>query len=275
MNADAVLADFRHEGRTLVWPGETLDALPLTTRRSSASGSLNMVTAFALDERNAAEAIANEIAAFTGRCFEWKAFSFDRPADLVERLRAAGFEVGEREALVLYDLADGLGPFEGSVGVEVRRVETAEDLRDYRSTAEAAFVKDHTFTVAQLAEALRAGDPTHEGYVAYLDGIPASVGRLYTHPLSLFAGLYGGGTSPAYRGKGLYRAVVAARALAAVSRGIRYLQVDALPTSLPILLRLGFVHLADTWPCASPQPGDSTLAVDAIVIPCSPFSPFP
>jgi hypothetical protein len=31
--------------------------------------------------------------------------------------------------------------------------------------------------------------------------------------------------------------------------GVRYLMVDALPTSQPILARLGFVEVAQTWPC--------------------------
>ena len=31
--------------------------------------------------------------------------------------------------------------------------------------------------------------------------------------------------------------------------GARYLSVDALPTSRPILERLGFVRLTDSWPC--------------------------
>ncbi|MDB5295009.1 MAG: acetyltransferase, partial [Phycisphaerales bacterium] len=74
-------------------------------------------------------------------------------------------------------------------------------------------------------------------------------GRLYTHPASAFAGLYGGGVRPAYRGRGFYRAVVAARARDAVAAGARYLQVDALPTSRPILERMGFAKVTETWPC--------------------------
>jgi hypothetical protein len=47
----------------------------------------------------------------------------------------------------------------------------------------------------------------------------------------------------------LYRATVAARGLDAVKSGARYLIVDALPTSRPILERLGFVQVTYTWPC--------------------------
>jgi hypothetical protein len=65
----------------------------------------------------------------------------------------------------------------------------------------------------------------------------------------LFAGLYGGGTLKTHRRRGFYRALVAARAQDARELGARYLLVDALPTSRPILERMGFQRITDTWPC--------------------------
>jgi hypothetical protein len=100
-----------------------------------------------------------------------------------------------------------------------------------------------------LADSLARGSTDHIAYVAYLGDEAVRVGRLYTHKSSHFAGLYGGGTREAFRGRGVYRAVVAARARDAIELGARYLQVDALPTSRPILERLGFAWLTDTWPC--------------------------
>ena len=74
--------------------------------------------------------------------------------------------------------------------------------------------------------------------------------------VDLFAGLYGGGVEPAYRGKGIYRALVAARADEARRRGYRYLTVDAADTSAPILARLGFEALARErgWVLGPPTP---------------------
>jgi hypothetical protein len=122
--------------------------------------------------------------------------------------------------------------------------------------AEAIFGKDYSFTTAQLLDALRAGSTQHRGYIAYANGggggggaEPVSIGRLYTHPQSLFGGLYGGGTLAAFRGRGFYRATVAARARDAAAHGAKFLLIDALPTSRPIVERLGFVHVTDTWPC--------------------------
>ncbi len=60
------------------------------------------------------------------------------------------------------------------------------------------------------------------------------------------------GQLPAWRRRGVFRALVAHRATLASARGFRYLQVDALPPSRPILKRLGFVELATTTPFVHP-----------------------
>src|SRR5262249_30080038 len=56
-----------------------------------------------------------------------------------------------------------------------------------------------------------------------------------------FATYWGGATHPDWRGRGIYRALVAHRARLAAARGCRYVQVDASDDSNPILQRLGFV----------------------------------
>ena len=63
-----------------------------------------------------------------------------------------------------------------------------------------------------------------------------------------FASLWGGGTLPEWRGRGVFRTLVGHRAVLARDRGFRYLQVDALPTSRPILERMCFHPLPETTP---------------------------
>ena len=58
-------------------------------------------------------------------------------------------------------------------------------------------------------------------------------------PHSEFAGIYGGNTKPEQRNRGIYTALVAARLREALVRNRRYLIVDALPTSEPILRNEG------------------------------------
>ncbi len=77
---------------------------------------------------------------------------------------------------------------------------------------------------------------------------PVSSGRLELHHGTPFASIWGGGTLPGWRGRGIFRALVAHRARVAADAGFPWLQVDALPPSRPILARLGFVELGTTTP---------------------------
>jgi GNAT superfamily N-acetyltransferase len=95
---------------------------------------------------------------------------------------------------------------------------------------------------------MRANPDTLLVYVAYVDGIPVSSARLELPPNNPFAGLWGGSTLPEYRNRGIYTALVATRVQEAQRRGARFVTVDALPTSRPILEKLGFVWVADTVP---------------------------
>jgi GNAT superfamily N-acetyltransferase len=73
-----------------------------------------------------------------------------------------------------------------------------------------------------------------------------------------FATLWGGATLPAWRGRGIYRALVRQRAQLAAERGRRYLEVDASADSRPILERLGFRAVTQTRPYVwSPPAGGS------------------
>lgn len=139
---------------------------------------------------------------------EWKVYGHD-PDWLAERLLTAGLVPQDEETVLLAD-AQSIAP----TGVEV-----------------AASAEGDSVSVAVL-----------------VDGEPVSRGRIDLEPGKDFAGLYGGFTLPGYRGRGLYRATVAARAQIAREHGYRWLFVDALPTSRPILERLGFERLTTTTP---------------------------
>lgn len=251
MNLDAVRRRLDEERRSLAPGGGTIEMRPLITRGAVPEWSQHWVAFSSLHEQSADAAIAEEVEHHRalGQPFEWKLYAHDSPADLMDRLRRHGFTVGSCEAVLVLDLTDAPAWIDAPPVHEVVRLERVEQVELYRAVAEEALGKDYSMTSGQLADAIRAGDRTHLGYVAMCDGRPASIGRLYTHPQSHFGGLYGGATLERFRGRGLYRATVAARARDARALGARYLQVDALPTSRPILQRLGFVHLTDTWPC--------------------------
>jgi GNAT superfamily N-acetyltransferase len=168
-----------------------------------------------------------------GGWVEWKYWSHDMPADLPERLVAAGL-VPEHEETTVVAEAASIAPPPGDV-----------DLREDR----AAFDK----LVEQVFG--RSYDIGEEAVpvVAFVDGKPVSGGRVDLTPAVDFAGMFGGVTLPEYRRRGLYRATVARRAEIAREAGYRWLYVEALPTSRPILERLGFVKLTTTTPYVFPQ----------------------
>lgn len=94
-----------------------------------------------------------------------------------------------------------------------------------------------------------AGKPeTFSMVVATAGDLPVCAARMELHPGTDFASLWGGGTVAAWRGRGIYRALVAHRARIAAELGYRYLQVDASSQSRPILQRLGFAVLSTTTP---------------------------
>ena len=78
-----------------------------------------------------------------------------------------------------------------------------------------------------------------------------------------FATLWGGGTLPAWRRRGIYRATVQHRANLAAARGFHFIEVDASDDSRPILERLGFVAVTTTTPFGwSPPSVPDTVSAD-------------
>jgi hypothetical protein len=250
MDRDHVLRLLDRERRHLAHAGTSIDVGPALTRSSAADGSHHAIAFSALHAATADALIAGEIEHHgrLGVGFEWKAYAHDGPPDLLERLERHGFTIGEREAVVVYELARRAAWLEAS-DHRVVRVERPGQVDVYRAVAERIFGKEYAFTADELAMAVASGSTQHRAYLGYAGDEPVSIGRLYTHPDSAFGSLYGGGTLPTHRGRGFYRALVAARGRDAVTAGAAYLLVDALPTSLPILERLGFERVTDTWPC--------------------------
>jgi GNAT superfamily N-acetyltransferase len=205
-----------------------------------AMGSEHAIIFSNLNAMDADGAIAGQAAFFRsiGAGVEWKVYGHDLPADLDRRLRAAGFKPQERETLMAFDLAEGLPGGPVPAGIEIRRITTAAGLEDLIAVSSAAFGRDDRWKIDAFRT--RLVDPALGLYVAYAEGRPVSGARVELAPGRSFAGLWGGGTLPGYRGRGIYRGLVAARAREALRRGYRYLTVDARETSRPILERLGF-----------------------------------
>lgn len=217
------------------------------------TGSYNFIDWWDFGEARAFEIAAREAAFYRPLGdLKWKVYGHDAPANLGDALAAAGFAVESRETFVALDLASPPDWPATPAGVEVRRIEDRAGVEDMVAVGAAAFGDPRSWSVDALTA--RLADPTLSIYVAYADGRPVTSGRLEFFPGTLFCGLYGGGTVPEARGRGVYRALVAARAAEARRQGYRYLAVDARETSRPILERLGFepvTQLTSWWLRAS------------------------
>lgn len=186
--------------------------------------------------------------------FEWKSRGHDLPADLGERLVAHGLVaepletvmVGEASLLAVdVPLADtAAGP------VVVRRIEpgpsAADDVERMLEAQEAVFRTGRGPSVASSLRELESG--ASEYWIAEADGQVVCGGRLTPVGGTEFAGIWGGATLPAFRGRGIYRAVLAARARSALERGVRFIHSDCSDMSRPILQRSGLSAVTTTTP---------------------------
>jgi GNAT superfamily N-acetyltransferase len=178
-----------------------------------------------------------------GQDFEWKVYDHDSPVELGTQLVTLGFKPEAEETIVILDLAALPERLTTSTIENVERVFDPDDVNEIISMMESVWHDDFSDLAASLRAQLRE-DSSHLGlYVARMDGAPASVGWIRFHDRSCFASLWGGTTVPTYRNRGLYTALVAARAREALRHDSRYLTVDAAPTSRPILEKLGFREL--------------------------------
>jgi GNAT superfamily N-acetyltransferase len=173
---------------------------------------------------------------------EWKLYGHD-PVDLPDKLRAAGLEPGDEEAVVVAEAA-AIPPPELDVTVAT----TPELVEQFTTLADRVFGHESPGIGRELLNALEDEPPSKLATIVLVDGAAVSGGRIDFARDADFAGLYGGVTLPEYRSRGFYRATVAERARLARERGYRWLYVDALPTSRPILERLGFVQITTTTP---------------------------
>ncbi|MFF5499297.1 GNAT family N-acetyltransferase [Streptomyces aquilus] len=253
MDHDAVLAlydrDMR-EGAQPDSPESRIERTGKVVRQVSTAHGWNGVVWSDLDAGSADAAIAEQIAHYSGlgHAFEWKLYGHDLPVDLGQRLRSAGFTPQPEETLMIGEVNDLTLDAEPPEGIRVLPVTDQAGVDLVADVHEAAFGTDSTRLRHQLLAQLTA-DPDNVVAVVALDGdTPVSAARMEMVPGTRFAGLWGGGTVEAWRGRGIYRALVALRAREAAERGYRYLQVDAMSTSRPILERIGFAPLTTTTP---------------------------
>ena len=182
--------------------------------------------------------------------FEWKTRGHDAPVDLGERLEAHGLVPEDVETVMIGEASLLAADVPLPAGVTLRRVGEGADLRE--DVARMLAFQEGVFGGGRgprLEDALADLDGGRsEFWLAEAGGQVVCAGRLTEVPGTGVAGIWGGGTDPAWRGRGIYRALVAARARSALARGVRLLHSDCTAMSRPILERSGLVAVTTTTP---------------------------
>jgi GNAT superfamily N-acetyltransferase len=230
-------------------PGAVLEADEGVLRWVAPGHETSWIIWSTLTDSTADTVIAAQVAYFTSRGtpVEWKYYDYDQPADLPARLLAAGFEPDDEEVMLVAETSAIDSRVVLPPGVRLVPVMDEAGVAALMRVHDLAFAEHPSPELGdRLRQQLRSAQVAM--VVAMAGDEPVSAARIEFVADADFAGLWGGGTVPAWRGKGIFRALVAYRAGLAAVRGYRYLQVDALPTSRPILQRLGFVPVARTTP---------------------------
>ena len=204
----------------------------------------------ALEGPDLDELIARQVRAFAerGSRFEWKLHGHDLPADLPERLVAAGFVPEEQETVVIAPVAQIAGEPQVPAGVSLREVTARVDLERIAAHELAVWNDDHSWLADMLEGEVIADPDALTVLVAEAGDTVVCAAWIRYERGTEFATLWGGATLPEWRRRGIYRALVAYRANLAAARGFRYLETDASDDSRPILERLGFVAVTTTTP---------------------------
>lgn len=176
---------------------------------------------------------------------------------LTGRLLAHGFLPDERENLVIGRVSVMDQDPKPPPGVAIRQVSSRRDTDRMAGLLTEVAGEDQSF-LGDLFFHDRTANPENVVLlVVEADQQVVSTARLNLESPSSFASLWAGSTHPTWRGRGIYRALVAHRARITAERRYPYLQVDATDNSRRILERLGFLTASITTPYIWTPPASS------------------
>ncbi|SEB63494.1 hypothetical protein SAMN05216483_0072 [Streptomyces sp. 2131.1] len=183
-----------------------------------------------------------------GEAVEWKTRAHDLPADLADRLTAAGFIAEDSETVLIgqssHLAADPVLPD----GVALRRVTARSDLQRIAAMESTVWGEDWSWLADDLTARIENAPENTIVLVAEArDEVVCAAWLVFKDGVD-FGGLWGGSTLKEWRGQGIYRALVAHRAQLAAARDVPYVYVDASADSAPILTRLGLHAVTTTTP---------------------------
>jgi hypothetical protein len=179
---------------------------------------------------------------------EWKTRGHDHAPGLGEVLLANGFVPDEPESIMIGDAQALAVDVVLPEGVTLRRVTEESDVRAMCAMQAEVFGDPESDETANALLRRLSFDDGMELWVAEAEGRIVSAGRLEPVRGTSFAGIWGGATREELRGRGIYRALTAARARSALTMGKALINSDSTEYSRPILERSGLVKVSTTTP---------------------------
>lgn len=179
---------------------------------------------------------------------EWKTRGHDHAPGLHDALVQNGFSPGPAESIMIGDAQALAVDSALPDGVTLRRVTDEHDVRAMAAMQDEAFGHRADDAMADALLRQQSFDKGMELWVAEFEGRIVSAGRLEPVPGTKFAGIWGGATLEEWRGRGIYRALTAARARSALRVGKTLINSDSTEFSRPILERSGLVKVSTTTP---------------------------
>ena len=204
---------------------------------------LNHVYGARLDPASASRRI-QEVVALVGRgsrAFTWTIWPSDRPADLLDRLVAAGFELEGDGPLMAIELSSAPHPGPTPPELAIERVDDPAAL-DELSAFVASSMEGPPELVRPFADTFRRlileSSPRVVQFAGRVDGELVAASALFTG--SGVAGVYGVMTSEAARGRGYGRALTVAVMEEGRRRGLGVSVLLASELGEPVYRRLGY-----------------------------------
>jgi GNAT superfamily N-acetyltransferase len=245
-------------------PGFTRHDEADITRYRSWSGERNFVMWHRFGvEVDLGARVTDELAWFKSRgakSLYWKVYAHDEPSELVQALLDAGAEREDESLLHMVSVAAVLQGTRMPSALAVHASSQSELLpratavwnEVWPDSAEENVQFSEVYAKALDDSAARGEVPgvcfftATEAHVAPAEAGTALGAAYIIHPpQSPVALLCGGAVREAARGRGVYGALLRARAEWAQARGIEHLAIEASPMSQPIVQKLGFTPLVE------------------------------
>jgi len=242
LEREEILEYIDHDRREVVYPHMRRDVAPDIVRLISHIEDEAKISFSRIAPANLEKRVEQEINYWrdSNRTLEWRVYEHDFPSNLLDVLKHAGFSIGSRGALMVFDLEERPERLLELPEHKIVRITDPQYLNEFQDVSEAVWNENLEELTEFIAMFLRRYPDYMNVYIVYNDKQPVSCARSMFHPKSRFSFLLGGSTHPDFRNRGFYSALLRARAQDALERGVRFLSVGAMPSSQKILAKYGF-----------------------------------